>query len=321
MNPLSVDGFLQTRSASWKELAALLAPNKPLSTRPPQEISKIALLYRELCTDRMRAERLALGPSTLHYLDSLISRAHAALYDSKPSRVTRWWTYLGRDFPRAFRANRKIFGVACALFFIPYVLTLLQTYASPEAASAILPIEMLEQMAEAYSREPRGRTGGQNAAMAGFYVYNNVGIAFRCFATGIVFGLGSAFFLIYNGAITGAVTGHVIRSGGGLNILTFVAGHAPLELTAIVIAGAAGLQMGQALVVTQGQTRLGSLWRERRGIVAQVVGAMVMLLMAAAVEGFWSPSSQSGQVKWAVGGTMLVIVASFLTFAGRPVVK
>ena len=84
--------------------------------------------------------------------------------------------------------------------------------------------------------------------MAGFYVYNNVGIAFRCFATGVLFGAGSLFFLIYNGLVTGTVAGYVMSAGHGGNIWTFMCGHAPFELTAIVIAGGAGLEMGYALV-------------------------------------------------------------------------
>ena len=68
---------------------------------------------------------------------------------------------------------------------------------------SVLPAELLDGMAEAYSKGfAEGRSGDQDAAMAGFYVYNNVGIAFRCFATGILFGLGSLFFLLYNGLVT-----------------------------------------------------------------------------------------------------------------------
>jgi uncharacterized membrane protein SpoIIM required for sporulation len=224
---------------------------------------------------------------------------------------------LTREFPRALRRNAGLFALACLLFYVPFFLTLVQTWKDQDAHLGILPIEMLEQMAQAYAKEPTGRAGGDNALMAGFYVFNNVGIAFRCFATGILFGLGSAFFLVYNGAVTGAVFGHVIRTGGGLNILTFVAGHAPLELTAIVISGAAGLEMGRALVVTDGRTRLGSLWAERYGILAQIVGAAVMLLLAAAIEGFWSPSAAPARVKWIVGGVVMALVALYLSLAGR----
>ena len=87
--------------------------------------------------------------------------------------------------------------------------------------------------------------------MAGFYVYNNVGIAFRCFATGVLFGLGSVFFLVYNGLQMGAVAGLLTASGRGFNLLTFVASHGAFELTAIVIPGTAGLVMGYALVDTR----------------------------------------------------------------------
>ena len=126
--------------------------------------------------------------------------------------------------------------------------------------------------------------------MAGFYVYNNVGIAFRCFATGILFGTGSLFFLVYNGLVTGTAAGYVMSAGHGGNIWTFMCGHAPFELTAIVIAGGAGLQMGYALVDTGGLTRVGSLRRAAPLIARHILGAAAMLLIAALIEGFWSPS-------------------------------
>jgi uncharacterized membrane protein SpoIIM required for sporulation len=153
--------------------------------------------------------------------------------------------------------------------------------------------------------------------MMGFYVFNNVGIAFRCFATGILFGLGSAFFLVYNGALTGAVMGHVIRVGGGYNILTFISGHGPLELGAIVISGAAGLEMGRSLVVTEGRTRLASLWAARQSILYQIVGAACMLFLAALIEGFWSPSAAPREFKWGVGAFSLLLLTLYLGFAGR----
>jgi uncharacterized membrane protein SpoIIM required for sporulation len=111
--------------------------------------------------------------------------------------------------------------------------------------------------------------------------------------------------------------GHVIRVGGGPNILTFVCGHAPLELAAIVISGAAGLQMGQALVVTNGRTRLGSLWACREKILVQILGAALMLLAAAAIEGFWSPSPAPAKLKWAMGSLLLLLVVIYLGLAGR----
>jgi uncharacterized membrane protein SpoIIM required for sporulation len=223
-----------------------------------------------------------------------------------------------RGFPRALRENGRLFLVANLLFWLPFSVALFRSMESSSFSARVLPIEMLEAMTQAYTGNlSDGRTAGSNAAMAGFYVFNNVGIAFRCFATGILFGVGSAFFLLYNGLVTGAVVGHVIRMGGGPNILTFVCGHAPLELFAIVISGAAGLQMGRSLVITDGRTRLGSLWAVREKILFQILGAAMMLLAAAAVEGFWSPSPAPAEVKWTVGALMMLSVGSYLGFAGR----
>jgi uncharacterized membrane protein SpoIIM required for sporulation len=177
---------------------------------------------------------------------------------------------------------------------------------------------MLEMMAQGYSEGfSDGRAESQDAMMAGFYVYNNVGIAFRCFATGIFFGLGSVFFLVYNGLVTGTVLGYVIDAGAGRNILTFVLGHGAFELTAIVIAGGAGLRMGWALVRTDGLTRLGSLRAHSTEVARLVLGAALMLGVAALIEGFWSPSALPDPVKWSVAGTLWVGVMIYFVFAGR----
>src|SRR5690606_31797769 len=98
---------------------------------------------------------------------------------------------------------------------------------------------------------------------------------------------------------------------------TFICGHGPFELTAIVISGAAGLKMGYALVRTDGSTRLGSLRRAAPELVQLVSGAAVMLLLAAAIEGFWSPSSLPDEVKWAFSGLVSVSLTAYFVVAGR----
>ena len=153
--------------------------------------------------------------------------------------------------------------------------------------------------------------------MASFYVYNNVGIAFRCFATGILFGLGSIFFLVYNGLVIGVVAGAVAAAGHGRNLFTFVIGHGAFELTAIVLSGAAGIAMGYALVAPGPRTRWGSLRAKAGDLFRMIMGAALMLLVAAFIEGFWSPSSILPQVKWGVAGVLYALVLSYLVFAGR----
>jgi uncharacterized membrane protein SpoIIM required for sporulation len=223
-----------------------------------------------------------------------------------------------RGFPRAVRENWRGLALSTALFFVPFFVGLAGSLASPELVAEILPAPMLDGMARAYEKGfAAGRDAGTDAAMTGFYVFNNVGIAFRCFATGVLFGLGSLFFLVYNGLVTGTVAGWVTAAGHGANIFTFMSGHAPWELGAIVIAGGAGLQMGWSLVATGGLTRTGSLRRAAPSLIAQVLGAAAMLFVAALVEGWWSPSSAPAPAKWAFSAASAIAIALYLALAGR----
>ncbi len=314
----SQDDFVAARSRDWQELDRLLGVGDLLHKLDGGGISRVAALYRSLCTDLMRCRAAGVTPDLATYLDGLAARAHAALYGAKPLRLPGVVDFFARDFPRALRDNGRCFAISCALFFLPFAVGLLGALATEEFSTHVLPAQALEQMAHAYSKGMAdGRDAGTDTGMAGFYVYNNVGIAFRCFATGILFGAGSLFFLVYNGLVTGTVVGYVMNAGHGGNIWTFMCGHAPFELTAIVIAGGAGLQMGYALVDTGGLTRVGSLRRAAPSVVRQILGAASMLLIAAAVEGFWSPSSLPPSVKWTASGVFSLLVILYLGLAGR----
>ena len=314
----SQDEFVAARSRDWHELDRLLVSGDSLHRLDGATISRAAALYRSLCTDLMRCRAARYTPDLGAYLDGLAARAHASLYGAQPLRVPGVVDFFARDFPRALRANGRFFLLACALFFLPFALGLAGALASDELAAKVIPTATLEGMAHAYSKGfASGRDAGTDTGMAGFYVYNNVGIAFRCFATGILYGAGSLFFLVYNGLVTGTVAGYVMSAGHGANIWTFMCGHAPFELTAIVIAGGAGLQMGYALVDTGGLTRVGSLRRAAPSITRQILGAAAMLLIAALIEGFWSPSSLPAPVKWSAAGAFTLLVTLYLALAGR----
>jgi uncharacterized membrane protein SpoIIM required for sporulation len=315
---IAQDQFVAARRAEWEELERLLGKGKRLHALPPSEISRAAALYRALCADLMRARAARYAHELTTYLDGLASRAHNALYVAPPPRWDVALALFTRDFPRTLRRRARLLLVAALLFLAPGLFGFVGALRSAEFAARVLPEATLVELDKAYAKGfDEGRDAGSDGAMFGFYVWNNVGIAFRCFATGILFGLGSVFFLLYNGLVIGTVLGAVMRAGHGRNILTFIVGHAPFELTAIVIAGAAGLQLGLALIDTGGRTRLGSLRAQAREIGVLVAGAAAMLAVAAVVEGFWSPSSVPAPIKWAVAAGNALAVALYLGGAGR----
>src|SRR5207244_4694056 len=94
----------------------------------------------------------------------------------------------------------------------------------------------------------RTRTASTDWMMFGFYIRNNVTVAFQCLAGGLFGGLGSLFFLAYNGAYSGALAGYLTERGLSATFYSFIATHSAFELTAIVLSGAAGLRIGHALL-------------------------------------------------------------------------
>jgi uncharacterized membrane protein SpoIIM required for sporulation len=315
---ITQDDFVASRKSDWGELEALLAGGKALHTMSAPAISRVAALYRSVCADLVRAQGAGYGPEVVSLLDGLAARAHNALYSAPPYRLGAIADLVRADFPRALRRHARFFALGVTLFLMPAAIGFVGALRSRTFALHLLSPAMAEQVEEAYKQGfNEGRSESADTGMAGFYVYNNIGIAFQCFATGVLFGLGSMFFVVYNGLMIGAVAGLVTAAGGGWNLLTFTAGHGPFELTAIVISATAGMVMGYALVDTGGRTRFGSLRAKSRDLAYLVLGAALMLLVAAMIEGFWSPSSVPAPVKWTVGAAGYVAVALYLTFAGR----
>jgi uncharacterized membrane protein SpoIIM required for sporulation len=313
---ITEDDFVRRRRPEWDELDLLLASQRSLHRLAPTSISRAAALYRALSTDLVRARTAGYSGETIAYLDALAARAHNAIYGAPPYRFRAVLDLVLRDFPRTLRRRASFFGFAAFLFVVPALVGFFGARASGAFAAEVLPESMMEEMEESYSK-PAVRSGADNVHMAGFYVNNNVGIAFRCFATGALFGLGSVFFLVYNGLLMGTVAGMLARTGHAMNLLTFCCGHSSFELTAIVIAGTAGLRMGYAMVSTEGRTRWGSLRRCADELVQLVSGAGLMLVVAAAIEGFWSPSAAPAQVKWIVAVIFAILVTAYLLLAGR----
>jgi uncharacterized membrane protein SpoIIM required for sporulation len=312
------DEFVAARRQDWTELEQLLGPGRSFRKLPPASIARAAAIYRAVSADLMRAEAAGYSPDVIALLDGLAARAHNTQYRAPPDRLRAVWELIAGDFPRTLRRHARFFALGIALFVLPGVVGFTGALRSRAFALRILPPEMVDMMEQSYAKGfSEGREAGTNTAMAGFYVNHNIGIAFQCFATGVLFGLGSMFFLVYNGLTIGAVAGLVTAAGHWRNLLTFTCTHGAFELTAIVISGAAGMVMGYALVDTGGRTRFGSLRARGRDIVNLVMGAALMLAVAAMIEGFWSPSGLPERVKWGGAIVAYLLVICYLSLAGR----
>jgi uncharacterized membrane protein SpoIIM required for sporulation len=321
--------FLAERQGAWQRFEKLLLSAE--AHRVPRfsgdEASEFSQLFRALCYDLATVRSHDWGRGLEGYLNDLVVRGHNCFYGSPPGRPREALRFLLEGFPRLFRANIGYFWVALFLFALPGLVSGLLVGRDPSLAGRVMPGTMLAYFEEMYSAEKagereakradEGNASGMQAGAAGFYVRNNVGVAFRCFATGVFFGAGTLFFLVYNGIFLGTVAGYLTAQGHTERFYSFVVGHGSFELTAIVISGAAGLVMGHALIHPGPLSRAEAL--RRRGLVGVklALGAGAMLVVAAIIEAFWSPSGIASQTKYVVGSLLWVLVALYLTLGGR----
>lgn len=277
--------------------------------------------YRALCSHLALARERRYAPTLIDRLHALVVRGHHALYGASAPHRAGFIEFITRGFPRLVRCEWRVVALSSVLFFGPLIGLIVAVQYFPDFASVIVPADDLESAQRMYDPDNRalGRTDAQsNFQMFGFYIFNNVRIGFQTFAGGVLLGLGSLFFLIFNGVFLGTIVGHLHQVGLGPQIWSFTAGHGSFELLAIAISGAAGLKLGGALLAPGRRTRRAALVLQGKRAFQLAGGAALMFMVAAVIEAFWSPLQlASNTPKYGIGILLWVLVLAYLIFAGR----
>lgn len=278
--------------------------------------------YRRLCQQLALARKRGYSPVVTARLQALMQRGHNLLYRTPAPRWQRAVEFLLADFPRLVRSEAGCMWAALALFVVPLatMFVLLQFY--PELIHGLMSPQEVAQLERMYDpasdRHKLGRESGTDWYMFGVYIMNNISIGLQTFGSGLMFGVGSILVLVRNGVAIGSAFGHLQQIGYGDPLWRFVAGHAPFELTAIVIAGGAGLQLGLNLIAPGRRTRIDALVASGLKGAKLCLGIAFMLLVAAFIEAFWS-STQSvpASIKYTVSGVLWMLVLLWLWRGGR----
>ena len=317
--------FEELYGRDWDELQKLLAQirgDRYIRERAQIHGEVIASLYRRTC-EHLALARTRFYPAYLvERLEQLTSDAHQLIYQHREFGIERLIRLFTRDFPRTVRAHATFVWVSAALFAIPAVTLGVLVYFRPELILSVYDANTIAGFEQMYSSAAQelGRPGGAASdwVMFGFYIRNNVGVAFQCFAAGLLVGVGSIFFILFNGATGGAVAGYLTQRGLASNFFSFVVTHSAFELTAIVLSGAAGLRLGYSLLAPGRQTRGQALVSAARESIVLVYGVIAMLLIAAAIEAFWSPATWIPlPMKYSLAAVCWVTVIGYLVLQGR----
>jgi len=299
------------------QLTRLEQPRKKgLASTPLAEFPEA---YRRLCQQLSLARERQYSAHLVDRLNQLALRAHQQLYRAPVNRWQAVLEFLVGGFPRLVRAEWRLFWLATACFALPLLAMGIGVYLSPEWIYTLLDHGQVAELEAMY--RPGGeleRGADSDLLMFGFYIFNNISIGFRTFAAGMLFGVGSIAILLFNGLYIGAVVGYLGARGFGVTLWPFLIAHGAFELTGIVVAGAAGLRLGHALISPGPYRRLEALRRAARVAVRLIYGMTALLLVAAFVEAFWSSSHHFPPgVRYSSGALCWLAVILYLWRAGR----
>lgn len=311
-------------SQYWEQIDIFLNANNQqdediLIDNKPQDVTQI---YRNLCHHLSVSRARHYSPSLVNKLENLVIRFHQEIYTRKTHYLKEIVYYLSNGFPKAIRRDKKWFFLSSAIFFGSLILILLLVQHNPDFALKIVDGYQLSSIETMY--EPgvdkigRDRAADTDFQMFGFYIFNNTGIGLRTYASGLIFTIGSLITLLFNGLYIGAVAGHLTYIGYNEIFWPFVIGHSSFELLAIVISGSAGMKLGYSIISPGRKTRIKSLIDQARSTIYLMYGVVLMFILAAFIEAYWSSMTDVQPfIKYSMGGTFWLLMILYFTLAGR----
>ena len=317
--------FRAEREEDWLRLERLLDTVERRSARAlsDDDLLSLPLLYRSALSSLSVARDTILDADLIAYLEALSARAYFVVYGTRTG-FGRWF----RDFVRVRwpEAVRHLWPeiVASLLFLLAGTATgYLLVANDPNWFYSFVPGEL------AGGRDPTASTqslraglygkteeGGLGVFATSLFTHNSQ-VAIGAFALGFAFGVPSALLMIYNGAVLGAFLSLYVGRGVGADLGGWLLIHGTTELTAIVLAGAAGIHIGRTIAFPGGRERAHAAAAAGRRASLVMVGVVLMLLVAGLLEGYGRQLVDNMGLRYAIAGTMLALWIAYFTLGGR----
>ncbi len=315
---MNVAEFIEKKQKSWDELEGLLQNSRNADA---QQLNRLGYLYRRVTSDLAVARRDFPQDRCVIYLNELASRAHSTVYQTSPLKRGTLREFLRFGFPTVFRENLYFIVASFLLFTLAFAGAYISALKTPEFAEKLIPEETLSHIKQLGAGDWNDTPAEYRNLLASFIMTNNIKVAFMAFAWGIMFMAGTAYILVYNGLLIGAVAGLCHVNGVALALWSFVSPHGYIELTTIFIAGGAGMKLGYSLIAPSLLTRKQTLVNAAKTALQLIGGCVFLLIIAGTIEGFVSPSELSSAVKIGFGALTGVVLFTYLFGMKKPTIN
>jgi uncharacterized membrane protein SpoIIM required for sporulation len=312
---VDIDRYVAEHQGTWTRLAALNAKAHPVRRLDADELDELVSLYQRVSVHLSYVRTYLPDPALVARLTSLVATANGIVY----ARRARGWTsvtgFFTRTFPAAVWRNRWFVLAAALLTFVP-ALTLGVWVAHSDAAfratapEAVREAYLNDDFESYYSSEPA-------AQFASEVFTNNVRVAILAFAAGVLGCVVTAWILVQNGALVGTAGGMFAAVGQSAKFWGLILPHGLLELSCVVVAGAAGLRLGWTVIDPGDRPRLRALAEEGRRCGSIVLGVVLALAVAGLIEGFVTGRVSSTVVRVGIGVLAFSAFWSYIVVLGR----
>ena len=317
---MPADKFINQRKNAWQRLEELLnlLDHASLRRLRREEVRELGRIYRRTASDLAIARAEARDPRLVNYLNSLVIRAHGKIYQTDSQGWKQLRNFFARELPRTFRRTWRYTVLSFSIFLIFGMFSFVATRIDPEFSELVgVSAYFRENIVETRTHWWEGLNEEGNQIGAAFIMQNNIRVTIYTFAFGAMLGLGTIYYLAFNGANIASVLALTYSAGFGNDLVTFMVGHGVIELSCIFIAGGAGLLIGSAIVLPGDLSRADAMKTRGMEAVRLMIGVALLLVVAATIEGFISPAQIDSRIKFGIGGLTGLAMYSYLLLAGR----
>ena len=328
MTPLVLKSseFRKGREAGWSELEALIvrAREHGIDSLSTADLRRLPLLYRAALSSLSVARAIALDRALLAYLEDLCLRAFLTIYARPLAIVAAIRDFLTRSLPRAVRSIAPQVFVMIAALALGALSGFLLVHADEGWYPVIIPAGLAGGRGPGSTREElrkvlftSERSGISLLTFANLLFSNNTLVSLLAFGLGFLGGIPSLLLTFGNGLMFGAFLGLHANRGLGLDITGWLLIHGVTELGAIVLFAAAGLKLGALILFPGSRSRADALAVDGTAIGEVAVGGVLMLLVAAVLEGVFRQVIANTDQRLAIAFATLALWTAYFTFVGR----
>ena len=309
--------WIAKRRPHWERLASLLAQSDAggLGRLSRAELQEMALLYRQVAADLSALRQDTTARTYATHVNQLLARAHHIIYAGRKTNLRTLFLFMRDDYPAVFQSQIRYVLASIAVSVGFGVLGAVLATARPEFMRHFVGPDMIATM-ERHQMWTESIVSIAPKATSGIMT-NNLSVSFMTFASGITFGVGTFYFLFFNGLLLGVVGAACHQYGMSILLWSFVAAHGSLELPSILIAGGAGFRLGHAMLFPGALRWKDSISRGGLEATRLVAGIIPLLVIAGCLEGFFSPSHAPIWLKFTVGGLLFTLLNLWLFRQGK----